>query len=61
MGEHTINGSPVSFDSRLRPASHGTKITNDANSPACRELDEAFGVPENASAALSDPHHGENT
>ena len=61
MGEHTNNGLPVSFDGRLRLAFHGTKITSDANLPACRELDEAFSLTENASAALSDPRHGENT
>ena len=61
MGEHRNSGLPVRFDGRLRLAFHGTKITSDAGLLAFRELDEAFGLTENAGVVLSDPRHGKNT
>jgi len=61
MGEHTNSGLLVRFDGRLRLAFHGAKITSDAGLLAFRELDEAFGLTENASAMLSDSRHGKNT
>ena len=61
MGEHRSSGLPVRFAGRLRLAFHGAKITSDAGLLAFRELDEAFGLTENASAMLSDPRHGKNT
>ena len=60
MGEHTVN-LPASFDGRLRLALDGTKVTNNAALRAFRELDQAFGLTENASAVLSDRRHGKNT
>ncbi|MBN2563869.1 MAG: transposase [Phycisphaerae bacterium] len=49
------------FDSRLRLCFVGAQGTSNGGLVPFRELDEAFRLTENASAALSDPRHGKNT
>ena len=61
MGDRRKQALRVQFDGRLKLRFHGAKITSDEGLLAFRELDEAFRLMENASAALSDPRHGKNT
>ena len=61
MGDRRKQALRVQFDGKLRLEFHGARITSDAGLLAFRELDEAFRLTENASAALSDPRHGKNT
>ncbi len=61
MGDRRKQALRTQFDSRLRLDFVGAKVTSNGGLVPFRELDEAFRLTENASAALSDPRHGKNT
>ncbi len=60
MGEKQGDGLKLHFDGRLRLQFQGTKITSDAGLLACRELDEALGLTQEAEEVLSEPRTGRN-
>ena len=61
MGDKPKRALRTQFDGRLKLDFLWAKVTTDAGLFHFRELDEAFRLTENASAALSDARHGKNT
>jgi hypothetical protein len=59
-GEAERGGLRVDFDARLQLEFHGSRVTSDAGLPAFRELDDALGLSELASQALTDLRTGRN-
>ena len=49
------------FDRRIKLEFHCVRITSDSGMLACRELDDAFGLPEVAITQLFDGRRGKNT
>ena len=60
MGESTKPPLKVRFDRRVHLEFHGTTITSDAGLLACRELDDALGLTETATACLQESRGGRN-
>jgi hypothetical protein len=60
MGEKGRQALKLQFDKRLRLEFHGNTITSDAGLLACRELDQALGLTENAPAYLRETRGGRN-
>lgn len=60
MGEKQKDGLKLNFDGRLRLQFQGASITSDAGLIACRELDEALGLTEQAEGILSEARTGRN-
>ena len=60
MGESTGSRTTLRFDRRLRLEFHGSTIASDAGLLACRELDDALGLTETATACLQDSRGGRN-
>ena len=60
MGERQGGGLKLDFDGRLRLQFRGAKITSDAGLLACRELDEALGLTEQAKDILAEARTGRN-
>src|SRR5487761_1887372 len=60
-GESDDGSLRVDFDRRLKLEFHGSRITSDAGLLAYRELDDALGLSDLASAALSECRRGKNT
>jgi len=60
MGESTKPPLKVRFDRRVHLEFHGTTITSDAGLLACRELDDALGLTETATACLQESRSGRN-
>ena len=60
MGERQRDGLKLNFDGRLRLQFQGAKITSDAGLLACRELDEALGLTEQAKGILAEARTGRN-
>jgi len=59
-GESDDGALRVDFDRRLKLEFHGSRITSDAGLVAYRELDDALGLTDLASGALSDARRGRN-
>ena len=60
MGESTKPPLKVRFDRRVHLEFHGTTITSDAGLLACRELDDALGLTETATACLQESRGGDS-
>ena len=60
-GEADDGSLRVDFDRCLKLEFHGNRITSDAGLLAYRELDDALGLTDLASAALSECRRGKNT
>ena len=60
MGDCQNEDLRVGFDRRLKLKFLGSQITTDAGLLAYRELDEALGLTEMASAVLADLRQGHN-
>jgi hypothetical protein len=60
-GEADDGSLRVDFDRRLKLEFHGSRITSDAGLLAYREPDDALGLSDLASAALSECRRGKNT
>ena len=60
-GAGSGRGDRVDFDRRVRLEFRGTQLSSDGGLLVMRELDDALGLSDLASAALSDSRHGKNT
>ena len=60
MGESSDTSLKLQFDRRVRLEFRGATITTDAGLLACRELDDALGLTETATACLQESRSGRN-
>ena len=60
MGESSDTPLKLQFDRRVRLEFRGATITSDAGLLAYRELDDALGLTEKATACLQDSRGGRN-
>ena len=60
MGESISSPLRLQFDRRLRLEFHGATITSDAGRLASREMDDALGLAEMATAHLEESRTGGN-
>lgn len=60
-GASSQRADRVDFDPRVRLEFKGTQLSSDGGLLVMRELDEALGLSDLASAALRDTRHGKNT
>ena len=61
MGAGSHRADRVDFDRRVRLEFRGTQLSSDGGLLVMRELDDALGLSDLASAALSDSRRGKNT
>ena len=60
MGESSNAPLKVCFDRRVQVEFHGSTITSDAGLLAARDLDDALGLTETATACLQESRGGRN-